>query len=60
LYVIFDSKKSKVYNEGFSDCLKIFNNLINSEVKNLENALDALNNIILCTQHLQLIFNKGE
>lgn len=60
MYVIYDSKKSKDYNEGFSDCLKIFNNLINSEVKDLKNTLDALNNIILCTQHLQLIFNKGE
>ncbi len=65
MFLIYDAKTAEGYEEGFQECLSIISKSITSQLKSVpltsyENALSVINNIILQTQQLQLLFSKGE
>jgi plastocyanin domain-containing protein len=65
MFLIYDARTAEGYEEGFQECLSIISKSITSQLKSVpltsyENALSVINNIILQTQQLQLLFNKGE
>jgi hypothetical protein len=65
MFLIYDARTAEGYEEGFQECLSIISKSITSQLKSVpltsyENALSVINNIILQTQQLQLLFSKGE
>lgn len=65
MFLIYDARTAEGYEEGFQECLSIISKSITSQLQSVpltsyENALSVINNIILQTQQLQLLFSKGE
>jgi hypothetical protein len=65
MFLIYDARTAEGYEKGFQECLNIISKSITSQLQSIpltsyENALSIINNIILQTQQLQLLFSKGE
>ena len=65
MFLIYDARTAEGYDEGFQECLNISSKFITSQLQSVpltsyENTLSVINNIILQTQQLQLLFSKGE
>lgn len=65
MFLIYDSKTAKNYEEGFVDCLEVTSDFVNKQLKkhtllSYEDTMTVINNIILYFYHLKLLTTKGE